>query len=226
MPPWRSASVTTPCGSEIQPRICGSGGPPRDLVRAVEPHQFRRAAADVEQHRAVGLRIDQRRAAGGGEPRLGLAIDHFQLEAHLVARRGRGNPSPFSAARQASVAIRRARVTPLFFILLRQIASAAMRALDRRFAQPAGQRDALAEPDDAGKGVDHAEAVAGRTRHQQAAIVGAEIERGIGRAAAIAAEAASDRPGDRRPHRARAGGARSIAGSRPGMSPASPLILS
>ena len=57
-----------------------------------------------------------------------------------------------------------------------------MRALDRRLADAAGGGDALAEPDDAGEGVDHAEAVAGRTRHQQTAIIGAEIERGIGRA--------------------------------------------
>ena len=57
-----------------------------------------------------------------------------------------------------------------------------MRALDRRFAQAPRRGNALAEPDDAGKRVDDAEAVAGRARHQQAAIIGAEIERGIGRA--------------------------------------------
>ena len=67
MPPWRSASVTTPCGNEIQPLICGSGGPPWLLLRPAEPHQFRGAAADIEQHRAASVRIDQRRAAGGGE---------------------------------------------------------------------------------------------------------------------------------------------------------------
>ena len=103
--------------------------------------------------------------------------------------------SPFSAARQASVAISRARVTPLFFILLRQIVSAAMaRSIAASLMRPRAG-DALAEPDDAGKRVDHAEAVAGRTRDQQTAIVGAEIERGIGRAAAIAAHAAVEPSG-------------------------------
>ena len=56
------------------------------------------------------------------------------------------------------------------------------RAQDRRLAQPAGAGDALAQPDDARERVDHAEAVAGGARHQQPAVVGAEIERGIGRA--------------------------------------------
>ena len=55
------------------------------------------------------------------------------------------------------------------------------RARDRGVADAAGRRDALAQPDDAGERVDDAEAVAGRARDQQPAIVGAEIERGIGR---------------------------------------------
>ena len=33
MPPWRSASVTTPTGSEIQPRTSGTGGPPVPKIR-------------------------------------------------------------------------------------------------------------------------------------------------------------------------------------------------
>ena len=86
-------------------------------------------------------------------------------------------------------------MTPLFFILLRQIVSAAMARLDRRLADAARAGDTLAESDDAGKGVDHAEAVAGRTRDQQTAIVGAEIERSIARAAAIAAPAAVEPSG-------------------------------
>ena len=53
-------------------------------------------------------------------------------------------------------------------------------------AQPAGDRHAFSQPDDARERVDHAKAFAGRPRDQQAAIVGAEVERRIGRAAAIA----------------------------------------
>ena len=54
------------------------------------------------------------------------------------------------------------------------------RAHDRRLADAAGRGDALAQADDAGERVDHPKAVAGRTRHQQPAIVGAEIERRVG----------------------------------------------
>jgi hypothetical protein len=63
------------------------------------------------------------------------------------------------------------------------------RALDRRLAQASRCRNALAEPDDARKGIDHAKAVADRARHQQTAIIGAEIERGISRPAPVIAGA-------------------------------------
>ena len=54
------------------------------------------------------------------------------------------------------------------------------RALDGGLRQPAARGDALAEADDAGEGVDHLEAAPRGPRHQQPAVVGAEIERGIG----------------------------------------------
>ena len=54
-------------------------------------------------------------------------------------------------------------------------------ARDGGVAQAARRGDAFAQPDDAGKGVDDAEAVMRRARDQEPAIVGAEIERGIGR---------------------------------------------
>src|SRR5262249_61518469 len=59
------------------------------------------------------------------------------------------------------------------------------RATDGGIADSAGFQDALAEADDAGEGVDDTEAVAGRARHQQPAVVGAGIERGIGRRPAM-----------------------------------------
>ena len=55
------------------------------------------------------------------------------------------------------------------------------RAQDRGLAQPAGAGDALAQADDARERVDHAEAVPRRACDQEPAVVGAEIERGIGR---------------------------------------------
>src|SRR5262249_59145215 len=59
-------------------------------------------------------------------------------------------------------------------------------ALDRSFAEHAGERNALAQPDDAGERVDDAKAVKRRPRDQQAAVVGAEVKRRVDDAASIA----------------------------------------
>src|SRR5712692_3608030 len=83
--------------------------------------------------------------------------------------RARNSP-PFSAARAASVAISRARTPPRCASFIAQT----------RNAETARS---LAAPNDTGKSVDHAKGVARRVRDQQAAVVGAEVERGIGRAA-------------------------------------------
>ncbi len=52
-------------------------------------------------------------------------------------------------------------------------------ALDRGIAQPAGRGEPLAQPDDARKGIDDGEPLGGGPRDQQAAVVGAQIERCI-----------------------------------------------
>ena len=148
--------------------------------RAAEQHQFGRAAADVEQDHALGVRIDQRRAAGGGEPRLGLAVDDFERDPDLLADAGQelgpvgGGAAGFGRdqPRAGDAAVRH---------LVAADGERLDRARDRRLADAAGCRYPLAQPDDAGERVDDAEAVAGRARHQEPAIVGAEIERGIGR---------------------------------------------
>ena len=155
-------------------------------LRAVEPHDLGGAAADVEQHDAVRFPVDQRRAAGGGKLGFGVAADHFQFDAELLgnasaevlavlgraARFGRDQPG----ARDALIAH-----------LVAADGERAERAFDRGFAQPPGGGDALAQTHDARERIDHAEAVAGRARHQQPAIIGAEIERGIGRPTPVAA---------------------------------------
>ena len=127
-------------------------------------------------------RIEQFGAAGRRQPRLGRGIDDFQFEAGLLgdagaeflavlggaASLGGDQPRARHAARAHLVAADQQRLD---------------RARDRRLADAARGGDALAEPDDAGERVDDAKAVGGRTRDQQPAIIGAEIERGIGRAA-------------------------------------------
>ena len=56
----------------------------------------------------------------------------------------------------------------------------AQRPVHRRLAQPPGLRQPFAEPHHPAEGIDHGEIFARRPRDQQAAIVGAEIDRGIG----------------------------------------------
>ncbi len=144
-----------------------------------KPHQFRRAAADIEQDDARRRRVEQFGAAGRGEPRFGRGIDHLEFEPGFVgntaaeflavlsraAGLGRDQPRPRDAARLHLVAADQQRLDG---------------ARDRGVADSARRGDALAEPDDAGEGVDDAEAVRGRPRHQKAAIIGAEVERRIG----------------------------------------------
>ena len=55
---------------------------------ALDPHQFGRAAADVEQDGAPSPGVEQRRAADHGQRRLGLAIDNFELNAGFLRDAG------------------------------------------------------------------------------------------------------------------------------------------
>ena len=145
---------------------------------ALDPDQFRRSAADVEQDGAPSLWVEQRRAADHGQRRLGLAVDHFQPDAGLAGdlvpetvgivgrAAGFGRDQP-QAARLAVADL---------------VAADAERrngAVDRGFADGTGRRDALAQPDDPRKRIDHAKAVAGGTGDQEPAIIGAKVERGV-----------------------------------------------
>ena len=173
---------------------------------AADLRQRRPAAASDASGRAAPVRRSRRRCRTAPTPSACGSISGVQPVAASAASVSRSmissssptssatrarNSAPFSAARQASVAIRRARVTPLVPHLVAADRERGDRALDRRIAEAARAGNALAQPDDAGERVDHAEAFAGRPRHQQPAIIGAEIERGIGRPAPIAAESAA-----------------------------------
>ena len=57
--------------------------PRRAHPPAVEPDDLRRAAADIEEHGAFRLRIEQREAALGGEPRLRAAVDDLEVQPEL-----------------------------------------------------------------------------------------------------------------------------------------------
>ena len=131
----------------------------------------------------------------------------------VSARTRSMNSAPFSAVRQASVAISRARRTLRSASLAPQTFERLDGALHGRLAEAAVGADALAEPDDAREGVDDAEAVVARRGDQQAAIVGAEIEGGIERiVGALAPRGRHDgRGGD---HRRSAGFGATVASRR------------
>ena len=184
-PPNFSASVTTPSRSDSHD--CDPAHSDAVARDAVQPDDFRRAAADVEQHDRLGLAVDEFAAAGDRQRRLGLAVDDLQLEVEPFvhpleefdavfrrpARFGGDQPRPRHAARRHLVAADLQRLE---------------RALDRRLAEPTALRQALAKTHDAREGVDDAKSVRCRTGHQQAAIIRAQIQRGVGtaRRAAIA----------------------------------------
>ena len=142
------------------------------------------AAADVEQDDAARLRIHQRRAAGGGEVGLGLAVDDLELDADALADDGEELGAVLGGAASFRGDQAGAGHRPVAHLVPAD-SERRHRAGDRGIGQPPGRRDALAEPDDAGKRVDHTKAVAGRPRDQQAAIVGAEVEGGVGLAFAF-----------------------------------------
>ena len=104
------------------------------------------------------------------------------LMSRPVSARARSrNSGPLAARRQASVAIRPERTTRCRWILAAHTLQRLDGALDGRLRQPAARGHALAEADDAREGVDDLEAAPRGPRDQQPAVVGAEIEGGIGR---------------------------------------------
>ena len=148
--------------------------------RTLEADQFRGAAADVEQEHAIGLRVDQRGAAGGRQPRFGLTVDDLQLKSHLLGDAG----TEFGAVDRCATRLGGDQLRPRHATIAHLVAANGQRfdrTGDRGIADAAGCRYTLPQPDDAGEGVDHTKAVAGRARDQEPAIVGAEIERGVGR---------------------------------------------
>ncbi len=105
--------------------------------------------------------------------------DDLERRARSPSARGSMKSGPFSAVRQASVAISRMRRTPRSLSFAWQILRRLDGAIHRRLAEAAAAADALAEPDDAREASTTWNAAIAWPRDQQPAIVGAEIERGI-----------------------------------------------
>src|SRR5581483_4741922 len=140
--------------------------------------------ADVEEDDSRRAWIDQRRAAGRRQQRLGLAVDDLEREPKLL--RGAGAELGTIDGGTAGLGGDEAGAGDALVVhLVAADGKRLERARDRGVAQPAGGRDTLAEADDSREGVDDAEAVAARARDQEPAVVGAKVEGRIGGAAAV-----------------------------------------
>ena len=145
---------------------------------AVEPGDLRRAAADIEHDDRMRLGIDEGRAARDGEISLGLAVDDLQLEVELVAHavdEGRavlGEPAGLGGDETRAPHILRRH-------LLAADAQRIDGASDGIVAETVAEAQPLAQPHDARKRIDDAEAEMRRLRNEKAAIVRAEVERGV-----------------------------------------------
>src|SRR5262249_11907879 len=118
-------------------------------------------------------------AAGGGRHGFGFTVDDFELEANLIGDAG----AEFGAVRRGATRLGRDQPRPRHAAIAHLVAAnreCSDRTVDRRIADAAGRRQTLAEAEGAREPIDDAEAVAGRAGAGEPALVGAEMERGIG----------------------------------------------
>ncbi len=146
------------------------------VARQAQPHQLGRAAADVEDDGEGRAAVEQRRAAGDHQPRLLVAGDDLDGNAGLGAHPLQELVAVLRAP--AGLGADRAREghpAP------RHLAGADRERLEGAVhggvRKPVALGEPLAEPDDAGEGVDDAEAAPGPPGHQKAAVVGPEVDR-------------------------------------------------
>ena len=103
-PPCRSASVTTPTGSEVPgPDALGRVGE-RFGAGPSSQRDLGRAAADVEQHHRSASRVDQRARSRRPPDAPRSAGRRSRASSPVSCRTRATNSAPFSASRQASVA--------------------------------------------------------------------------------------------------------------------------
>ncbi len=144
----------------------------------VDPHQFGRPTADIEQDHAGGPRIDQRGAPGHRQLRLRLLRNDLQDETGLVGN----HLDEFRAVFRRPAGFGGDQPRPRH-LAIGKLVGADFQRLDspehRRLAEAPGCADPLSQPDDAGERVDDTESVVARGRDQEPAVVGAEIERAV-----------------------------------------------
>ena len=158
----------------------------RAPTRRIKPDQLRGTTADIEDKYAFRLRIREGRAAKRGESRFRLPVDDFEFEAERIVHPVEELVAVGSHAAGFCRDQARSRDAPLLHFGPAH-GERVERADDGRLAELARLLQALAKPHDAGKRIDNAQAVGAvtravmmRPRHEQPAIVGAEIERRVG----------------------------------------------
>ena len=159
----RSSAASSACGATRSSQISSEEPPPMSNTSAKSQAE-----------------IDQRGAAGDGQLGLRLAADDLDVEPGLRARALQELAARWRRARQASVAIRPERTTRCRSILAAHTFSASMvRSIaaseSRPLADTPSPRRMMRE-----KASMTLKPRRDGRRHQQPAIVGAEIERGIG----------------------------------------------
>jgi hypothetical protein len=128
---------------------------------ASEECEFRGAAADVEQDRAVCTGIEQRSAAMCSQPCFGFPVDDLQLQ----SGRGTHAAKKIAAVQCCSAGFRRDE-TRADMAMLRELAGAYLQSADGanhgRIGQATGSGKPLAQPNDTGKRVDDVKSLGGR----------------------------------------------------------------
>ncbi len=166
-------------GLDRQPR--GMGRAPLGVepqLGQVDPRQLRGAAADVHHQGRLAIAVEQGHAAGHGQARLFLGGDDGELEPRFgfhpsdevraVGGRAAGLGGDAADVRGAALS------DPVGADL-----QGRQRAVHGRGVEPARVGQAIAQPHDAREGFQHPEPPRRRRGDQQAAIVGAEIKRGV-----------------------------------------------
>ena len=145
----------------------------------IEPDQLRRASADIEYECKVRACVNERGAAGHGQPGLGLATDHLDIEIGFLPDAAEKMRRVFS--QPAGLCGDQARTyNPMMPYLGRADFESIDGTIDRALRQAMAGRDALAQANDARERVNHLEAPRRGPGNKQATIVGAEVQRCVG----------------------------------------------
>ena len=151
----------------------------RHGIGGIDQHDFGRSAANVEDHRRAIPAFQQDVAAQHGKAGFFLRGDDIQPDAGF----GMDAFDEVGAVGRTAARLGRDRAGEVDVALLQLFRADVQRAqcpVHRRVGQAARLREAFAQPHYAAERVDHHEMLARRPRDQQTAVVGAEVDRGIG----------------------------------------------